>query len=121
MTAILVVDDSRVIRRVARSMLEKLGFNVSEADTGEAALESCRASQPTGILLDWNMPVMDGLTFLKKLRMEPGGDGPKVVFCTTENDMAHITAALEAGADEYLMKPFDEEILRSKLSGVGLM
>lgn len=120
MTAILVVDDSRVIRRVVRDLLERMGFEVCEAETGQDALDMCRDRKPEGIILDWNMPVMDGLTFLKRLRAEPNGHGPKVLFCTTENDMDHITQALAAGADEYLMKPFDGEILISKLKDVGL-
>lgn len=121
MSRILIVDDSRVIRKAARRMLEELRFEVDEAEHGLAALAECRARMPEGILLDWNMPEMDGLSFLKALRADPGGTGPKVVFCTTENDLAHITQALTAGADEYLMKPFDGEILKGKLSAVGLV
>ncbi|MFO1014586.1 MAG: response regulator [Caulobacteraceae bacterium] len=117
----LVVDDSRVIRKIARGFMENLAFDVDEADDGSTALTHCRTAMPDAILLDWNMPVMDGLSFLKALRAEPGGAAPKVLFCTTENDFAHISAALEAGADEYLMKPFDEEILTAKLSSVGAL
>ena len=102
-------------------MLEDLGFEVAEAGDGLEALSCCRLQMPAGILLDWNMPEMDGLAFLKVLRAEPGGLAPKVVFCTTENDIAHISQALAAGADEYLMKPFDGEILGGKLSAVGLL
>ena len=76
---------------------------------------------PDAILLDWNMPVMDGYDFLKALRRLPGGDGPKVVFCTTENDVAHIARALHAGANEYIMKPFDKEIVEAKFQEVGLI
>ncbi len=76
---------------------------------------------PEAILLDWNMPVMNGLDFLIKLRLEAGGKKPVVVFCTTENDMAHITQALRAGADEYVMKPFDGEIIESKFAEAGLV
>lgn len=117
----LIVDDSRVIRRIARGFMENLSFEVAEADSGVTALDQCRDHMPDAILLDWNMPEMDGITFLRALRAEPGGDAPKVVFCTTENDFAHISAALEAGADEYVMKPFDEEILSVKLSAVGVL
>ena len=73
------------------------------------------------MLLDWNMPVMDGFEFMTHLRQLPGGDQPKVVFCTTENGMAYIRAAIEAGADEYVMKPFDRETLESKLQIVGVV
>ncbi len=76
---------------------------------------------PDIVLLDWNMPVMDGYSFLKELRKRPGGETPKVVFCTTENDMDHITRALEAGADEYIMKPFDKVILAAKFRELGLL
>ena len=117
----LVVDDSRVVRKVARRILEANGFAVTEAGDGQQALESCRASLPDVVLLDWNMPVMDGLTFLKALRSEFGEDDPPVVFCTTENDMAHIEAAIAHGAQEYIMKPFDEDILTGKFAQVGLL
>ena len=116
----LVVDDSRVVRKVARRILEANGFNVTEAADGQQALDACRANLPDCVLLDWNMPVMDGLTFLQTLRSEFGPDNPLVVFCTTENDMAHIETAMANGAQEYIMKPFDEDILTGKLAQVGL-
>jgi two-component system chemotaxis response regulator CheY len=117
----LVVDDSSVIRKVARRILEDLSFEISEAEDGMKALEVCRKGMPEAILLDWNMPVMDGLEFLAQLRREPGGEKPKVVFCTTENDVAHIAKAMRAGADEYIMKPFDREIVEAKFAEVGLI
>ena len=120
MKTCLVVDDSKVIRKVARHILETLNFQVSEAGDGKEALDSCLASAPDVILLDWNMPVMSGMDFLRLLRQRGHEDQPKVVFCTTENDMAHIRAALEAGADEYVMKPFDRETLHIKLQLVGV-
>ncbi|MCF4165186.1 response regulator [Zavarzinia compransoris] len=121
MKSCLVVDDSRVIRKVARRMLEEIGFSVEEAGDGKEALERCAAAMPDFILLDWNMPVMNGIEFLRALRETPGGDAPIVVFCTTENDIEHIQAALEAGASEYIMKPFDREILEAKLVSVGVL
>ena len=121
MKSCIVVDDSRVIRMVARKILEELGFQVSEAEDGKVALDQCKASMPDGVLLDWNMPVMDGLEFLKALRALPNGDSPKVVFCTTENDLNHIQEAITTGADEYIMKPFDSEIVQSKFEQVGLL
>ena len=117
----LIVDDSKVIRMVARKILEELRFIVSEAEDGKLALEACQAEMPDGILLDWNMPVMSGLEFLQQLRAMPDVKQPVVVFCTTENDMAHIQKAIEAGANEYIMKPFDSEILESKFIQVGLL
>lgn len=117
----LVVDDSSVIRKVARRILEDLGFTIVEAEDGEQALAACRRSMPEAILLDWNMPVMDGFEFLTNLRRMAGGDGPKVVFCTTENDVAQIARALKAGADEYIMKPFDRDIVEAKFAETGLL
>ena len=116
----LVVDDSRVVRKVARRILEAHGFGVVEAEDGQKALDACRAEMPDCVLLDWNMPVMDGIAFLRELRQEFGPGDPPVVFCTTENDLSHIEMAIEAGAQEYIMKPFDDEILVGKLAQVGL-
>ncbi len=115
-----MVDDSRVIRKVARRILEEIGYEVAEAADGMEALAWCRAAMPDAILLDWNMPVMSGIEFLKQLRAEPGGETPVVVFCTVENDLAHIREALEAGANEYIMKPFDGDIIADKLAEAGL-
>ena len=120
MKSCLVVDDSKVIRKVARHILETLDFNVEEAEDGRQALNHCEARMPDVILLDWNMPVMSGMEFLRALRQSPDMDQPKVVFCTTENDIGHIRAAIAAGADEYVMKPFDRETIHSKLQIVGL-
>ncbi|QDZ07692.1 response regulator [Sphingomonas panacisoli] len=120
MKTCLVVDDSKVIRKVARHILETLDFEVSEAADGREALDSCMAAVPDVILLDWNMPVMSGMDFLRALRDTALASRPKVVFCTTENGMAYIRAAIEAGADEYVMKPFDRETLESKLQIVGM-
>jgi two-component system chemotaxis response regulator CheY len=117
----MVVDDSSVIRKVARRILEGLDFQIVEAEDGEQALVRCREQLPDAVLLDWNMPKMDGYEFLKALRRLPGGDSPKVVFCTTENDVAHIARALHAGANEYIMKPFDKEIVEAKFQEVGLL
>jgi two-component system chemotaxis response regulator CheY len=118
--ACLIVDDSKVVRKVARHILEGLNFSVREAADGRDALSSCFASVPDVILLDWNMPVMGGLDFLRELNRSGLSKRPKVVFCTTENGLGCIRAALDAGADEYVMKPFDRETLQSKLQTVGV-
>ena len=120
MKTCLVVDDSKVIRKVARHILETLDFEVREAGDGREALDSCMATPPDVVLLDWNMPVMSGMDFLRALKDSGLPQRPKVVFCTTENGMAYIRAAIEAGADEYVMKPFDRETLESKLQIVGV-
>jgi two-component system chemotaxis response regulator CheY len=119
MKTCLIVDDSRVIRKVSRHILETLGFTVEEAENGQDGLNKCEGVMPDVVLLDWNMPVMSGIEFIKHLRQREGGDKPKVVFCTTENDVAHIREAISAGADEYVMKPFDHETLQIKLQLVG--
>jgi two-component system chemotaxis response regulator CheY len=93
---------------------------VEEAADGAQALTAVRAHMPDAVLLDWNMPVMNGIEFLEALRREFGPDNPPVVFCTTENDISFIERAIEAGAQEFIMKPFDEEILMGKFSQVGL-
>jgi|SRR6185312_1819594 len=117
----LVVDDSRVIRKVARRILEDLGLEVAEAGDGIEALAWVRAAVPDVILLDWHMPAMNGMEFLSRLRQEPQGGAAKVVFCSVENDLDRIRTALDSGADEYIMKPFDGEIVASKLSLVGVL
>jgi two-component system chemotaxis response regulator CheY len=121
MRTCLVVDDSTVVRKIARRILEELDFHVVEAEDGEKALTVCKNAMPEAVLLDWNMPNMDGYEFLGNLRRMPGGDAPKVVFCTTENDIDHISRALAAGANEYIMKPFDKEIISAKFAEVGLI
>ena len=113
MKTCLVVDDSRVVRKVARKILEGLDFSCDEAEDGQQAMERCLKQMPDAILLDWNMPVMTGIEFLRRLRKMSGGDAPRVVFCTTENDLAHIQEALSSGADEYIMKPFDSDIIQN--------
>ncbi|KMO33997.1 response regulator [Methylobacterium aquaticum] len=120
MRTFLIVDDSAVIRKVARRIIEGLGFRVAEAEDGQQAVEQCRSGMPDAILLDWNMPHMDGYEFVRALRRLPSGDHPKVLFCTIENDVASIARALHAGADEYIMKPFDKDIMTAKLQAVGL-
>ncbi len=121
MKTCLIVDDSKVVRMVARKILEGLNFEIAEAEDGQQALDVCMDQMPHAVLLDWNMPVKNGLEFLQELRALEGVDQPIVVFCTTENDMAHIQEAIKAGANEYIMKPFDSEIIESKFIQVGLL
>jgi two-component system chemotaxis response regulator CheY len=96
-------------------------FVVAQADNGLAAVACCRAVVPDVILLDWNMPEMDGITCLKHLRAMPLDPRPTIVMCTTENGMPKIQEALEAGADEYIMKPFDKDVLLDKFAQFGLV
>ena len=120
MKQILIVDDSAVIRKVAKRIFEGMRFQTSEADDGEKALAACSFLMPDAILLDWNMPVMDGFDFLRALRKMPGGAHPKVVFCTTDNDVPHIARAMHAGADDVILKPFDRDIVQAKFREIGL-
>lgn len=121
MKSCLVVDDSKVVRMVARRILQELAFEIEEAEDGQQALDACQRKLPDAILLDWNMPVMNGIEFLRALRKLPGGDAPVVVFCTTENDLSHIQEAISSGANEYIMKPFDSDIISTKFQQVGLL
>jgi len=118
MKQVLVVDDSPVIRKVARRILENMHFSTSEAGDGRQALAACSFFMPDAILVDGAMPVLDAYEFLRELRAMPGGDKPKVVFCTSEYDVAQIARAMHAGADDFLMKPFDREHVESKFEGL---
>jgi two-component system, chemotaxis family, chemotaxis protein CheY len=116
----LIVDDSRVIRQVARRILEDLSFAAEEAYDGDSALMSCRRQMPDLILLDANIPNSSPVAFLRNLRSEAQGAQPFVLLCTTENDVNNIAEALEAGADEYILKPFDRSLIEAKLMEAGL-
>ena len=117
----MIVDDSQVIRKITRRIMESMDFECMEAVDGQDAVAKCRALMPDIVILDWNMPVMNGLEFLLHLRsMEKGAD-PKVLFCTTENGMDFIQNGMAAGADEYIMKPFDREIIQGKLEQLGII
>jgi two-component system chemotaxis response regulator CheY len=116
----LIVDDSRVIRRMAADILKSLGLRTAEAENGLKGVEFCRTTVPDMVLLDWNMPEMDGITCLRALRAMNLNPRPVVVMCTTESGLSKIQEALQAGADEYIMKPYDREVLLDKLAQVGL-
>ncbi len=118
---ILVVDDSRVVRKIARRILEQAGCSVDEAGDGAEALQHVRRQRPDAVLLDWNMPIMNGIECLVVLRREFGADEPAVILCTTENEPDCILSAMAAGAQEYIMKPFDDAILLGKLEQLGLL
>jgi two-component system, chemotaxis family, chemotaxis protein CheY len=120
MKTALIADDSMVVRKIARQILEKLGFECREAADGRETLAVCHNEMPMLLLLDWEMPEMDGIGVATILRAEPCG-GPKILFCSTHNDMMHIQQALDAGSDEYVMKPFTHEIIEDKLRNIGLV
>lgn len=115
----LVVDDSEVIRKVARRILESMHFEISEAETGQQAIEMCKASTPDAILLDWMMPVMSGVEFLGALRLANLEKRPYIIYATTENDQSELTRAFTAGADDYVLKPFDRASLVAKFTDAG--
>ncbi len=117
----LVVDDSRVVRKIACKILEELGIAVREANDGSDAMTQCSETMPDIIILDWNMPNMSGMEFLKWLRGTSAGKAPKVIFCSVETDKSKIAKAIQAGANEYIMKPFDADIIREKLLLAGAL
>lgn len=114
MKSCLIVDDSTIIRKVARRILEDMDFIVDEAEDGQEAYEKCAREMPDVILLDWQMPIMSGLEFLKTLRGYTGGDKPRIVYCTTERDIGQIAMARKAGANDHMLKPFDQAMLEAK-------
>lgn len=115
----LIVDDSRVIRKVGRRIAESLGYQVIEAENGAEALARCRVSMPTLVLTDWQMPVMSGPEFVAQLRALPAERAPVVVFCTSKGAARDIHEGIAAGADDYVIKPFDEAQLKAKLEGLA--
>lgn len=121
MTTCLIVDDSAVVRKITRQILESFKFSCTEAEDGLKAREACAQAMPDVIILDWNMPNMNGLEFLKVLRAMDKGDQPVVLFCTTESGMEFVQTGIEAGANEYIMKPFDKTIMQMKLTQLGLI
>lgn len=117
----LVVDDSRSMRAIVGKQLRELGFVVVEAASGQEALAALHAGGPVDlVLLDWNMPEMDGCEVLSLIRSEPRYRNMRVMMVTTESEMSQVAVALEAGANEYLMKPFDRESLVEKLVLLGM-
>ncbi len=115
----LIVDDSRVIRKVSSKIAISLGYVPIEAENGEEALARCKRSMPDLVLTDWNMPEMDGIAFVTKLRNIPTPKEPVVVFCTSNGEAKDIHDGIAAGADDYIVKPFDEAALRAKLERLG--
>jgi two-component system chemotaxis response regulator CheY len=119
----LIVDDSKTIRMILGRILRELGYEVCEAIDGKDALKVIEAQKATVdlVLADWNMPEMNGLDLVKHLRQNPDLASTKVIMVTTETEIDHIASALEAGANEYVMKPFTKEILKEKLELVGIL
>ncbi len=119
MKQVLIVDDSAVVRKIARRILEGMGLRATEASDGGQALATCSFSMPDAIFIDSSVPVLDSCEFLRRLRRMPAGDRPKVVFCAGEYDVSQIARAMHAGASDFMMKPFDRDLLETKFAGVS--
>jgi two-component system chemotaxis response regulator CheY len=117
---VLLVDDSDIVRKLIRRIIEPMGYAIREAADGLQAVEQCKTKLPDVILLDFNMPEMDGMETLHEVRKLPGGDAIIIIFCTTMNESSFIMDAISAGANEYVMKPFDAEIIQGKFDQLGI-
>jgi two-component system chemotaxis response regulator CheY len=122
MSKALVVDDSKTIRIIIRRILIELGYEVCEAANGREALELIETQKAAVkvVLADWNMPEMNGLELVKRLRQDPELPSLKVIMVTTETELGQMASALDAGANEYVMKPFTKDILKDKLQLIGI-
>ena len=121
MKIFMIVDDSPVIRKVGRRLIEDLGFVVVEAEDGEEALAFARENMPDGIMVDWEMPGLSGIEVIAGLASLPGSENTKILFCTSEVMVPEMTKAKRAGAVGFIMKPFNRNILKAKLAEVGLL
>ncbi len=118
----LVVDDSRAMRSILTRLMTGLGFEVAQAGDGEQALAVMESGpRPDVVLVDWNMPVMDGLTFIKEVRRRPEYRDVALMMVTTESEQTNIVRALAAGAHEYVVKPFTDQVIAEKLELLGLV
>lgn len=121
MKTCLVVDDSAIVRKIIGRIVRDMGFEVVQAADGAQALEICKASIPTSVLLDWNMPNMTGIEFLKSVRAQPNGEKPVVMFCTMEKEPEQVKMAMDFGANGYIKKPIDNHIIRTEFERLGLI
>ena len=118
MTDVLIVDDSPVVRKVVRRILEEMNVNASEATDGDQALAACSLVMPQAVLVDGNMPGLNGFDFVRRLRRMPLGDQAKVIFWLSEISVSQIARAIHAGANEVMFKPFDEGLMRSRFEWI---
>ena len=121
MATCLIADDSKVIRMLLSKIVSNLGFSVIEAEDGEEAVEITQIKNPDLIIMDWSLPVLEGIDVLYKIRDLRLAKSPKIVFCSSSSDLNRIQQALNGGADDYIIKPFDEDIVASKLTILGLL
>ncbi|QQR80346.1 MAG: response regulator [Deltaproteobacteria bacterium] len=118
----IIIDDARSVRMILKKMMVELGFTVEEAEDGKKALEILVQNGPADVaLVDWNMPVMNGFEFIQEVRKQSIYDEMKIMMVTTESELVRMIAALEAGANEYVMKPFTKDIIVEKLTIMGLI
>lgn len=117
----LIADDSKIMRMLLRKIMENFGFEVSEAEDGEEVLEECLNTQPDLIVSDWSLPMIDGIDVLYKIRGDRKIKQPRFMFCSYVNDAAIIRQAIDGGADDFIMRPFDEDIIGSKLAILGML
>ncbi len=118
----LIIDDARSVRMILKKMMTELGFTVEEAEHGQQAIEILQKNGPADVaLVDWNMPVMNGFEFIQEVRKQSIYDEMKIMMVTTESELVRMIAALEAGANEYVMKPFTKDIIGEKLTIMGLI
>ena len=120
MKIFLIVDDSPVIRKVANRILTDMGFVVVEAADGFEALEKCRYNMPDAILIDWDTPNMSGIEFLEQFSLVEGSKATRIIYCTSEIMVSDMTKAKRAGANAFMMKPFNRKILQTKLKEAGV-
>ena len=121
MSTCLVADDSRVIRLLLSKIMAKLGFSVLEAEDGEDVVELTQTHEPDLVIMDWNLPILDGIDVLYKIRELNLTKKPTVIFCSSSSDLDRIYQAIDGGADDYIIKPFDEDIISLKLTILGLL
>ncbi|MBQ8465902.1 MAG: response regulator [Alphaproteobacteria bacterium] len=121
MATCLIADDSKVIRLLLSKIMSNLGFSVIEAEDGEDVIELTQTQEPDVIIMDWSLPVLDGIDALYKLRASNLPKAPKIIFCSSSSDLDRINQAIKGGADDYIIKPFDEDIVASKLTILGLL
>ncbi len=117
----LIADDSKIMRMLLRKIMENFGFSVTEAEDGEEVLEQCITTNPDLIISDWSLPLIDGIDVLYKIRADRKVKQPRFMFCSYVTDAAVIRQALDGGADDFIMRPFDEEIIAGKLAILGMV
>ena len=121
MATCLIADDSKVIRLLMSKIMNNLGFSVIEAEDGEDVVELAQTQTPDLIIMDWNLPVLDGIDALYKIKQLTRTQNIKVIFCSSSSDETKIHQAITGGADDYIIKPFDGDIIASKLTILGLL